>query len=261
MITILPQQNHVFWRIFMLSFVLLFLVSCVPEVVKYNQEGNERFNQTSYGQALDAYRLAQVSDPEVPEPYYNAANTYNRQGDITGTELQTEQALRSPDPELQAQAWYNLGNAYFDGQGWEQAIEAYRSALRLNPQDEDAKYNLELALQAMQQQSEEQSEEQSEKQSEEQNDGQQQDQNTGSQEQDQKPENDQSEPEQDGAEQASPESEEENLPDERTEATDQAMTPEQAQQLLEALLSDSETLQEHLQQRFVAPGAPPEEDW
>ncbi|MEZ4589781.1 MAG: tetratricopeptide repeat protein [Chloroflexota bacterium] len=44
---------------------------------------------------------------------------------------------------------FNLGNSYFQLGDLEAAVVAYQIALRLNPNDLDAKHNLELALQMM----------------------------------------------------------------------------------------------------------------
>jgi tetratricopeptide (TPR) repeat protein len=228
---------------------LFALTSCVPEVVKYNDEGNTEYDQQAYDEALDAYRLAQVSEPDLPEPYYNAANTYNRQGDVTGTALQTEQALKSAETDLQSQTWYNLGNAYFDAQQWSQAVDAYKQALRINPNDADAKHNLELALKAIQDQQTQDEEEQQQDQQE----------NTKQNEQDNSEEESNSEPGADESPSQIPEANDQDSQQANEEI--QEMTPEQARQLLEALLGDSETLQEHLQKYFVAPGDAPEEDW
>ncbi len=236
------------------SLVLLVLMAgCVPEVVKYNAEGNAEYADTAYAEALESYRLAQVSEPDQPEPYYNAANTYNRQGDVAGTALQTDQALKASDPDLQTQAWYNLGNAYFDAQQWQEAVEAYKAALRLNPDDLDAKFNLELALRASQQQEQQQEQEQ---QSENQDSGNQEDADD-SPSSDEKSEDAQSTP---TPEEGTPQQSEDKS-GAPTGEQQQPMTAEQAQQMLEALLGNSETLQEHLQQYFLAPGATPKEDW
>jgi Ca-activated chloride channel family protein len=229
---------------------LFALTSCVPEVVKYNDEGNTEYEQAAYDEALDAYRLAQVSEPDLPEPYYNAANTYNRQGDVAGTALQTEQALKSAETDLQSQAWYNLGNAYFDAQQWSQAVDAYKQALRLNPDDADAKHNLELALKAIQDQQTQDEENQQQDQQE----------NTDQNEQDNSEEESNNEQGTEESPSQIPESNDQDNSQQTNEET-QEMTPEQARQLLEALLGDSETLQEHLQKNFVAPGSTPEEDW
>ena len=58
---------------------------------------------------------------------------------------QLEQSLsRAQSKELKAKAWYNFGNTQYRLGQFDKAIEAYRNALNLNPNDLDAKYNLEL---------------------------------------------------------------------------------------------------------------------
>ena len=47
---------------------------------------------------------------------------------------------RRTDDE-RAQAFYNLGNAQFKQQKYKEALESYKQSLRLNPSDQEAKYN------------------------------------------------------------------------------------------------------------------------
>ena len=53
------------------------------------------------------------------------------------------------DKNAKAGASYNIGNTYMQEQKWEDAVNAYKQALRNNPQDEAAKYNLSYALAMM----------------------------------------------------------------------------------------------------------------
>lgn len=55
-------------------------------------------------------------------------------------------ATEAKDPGLKEAAFYNLGNALFKKDKFKEAIEAYRRALSLDPRDQNAKWNLELAL-------------------------------------------------------------------------------------------------------------------
>ncbi|MBN2004688.1 MAG: tetratricopeptide repeat protein [Anaerolineae bacterium] len=255
---------------FALLFLALCLGACMPKVVKENDAGNIHYEKQEYDEALTAYRQAQVAEPDLAEPYYNAANAYNRQGQVDGALAQTEQTLKTADGQLAAQAWYNLGNAHFDAQQWDQAIESYKASLRLNPGDADAKHNLELALQAQQQQAQQQQQQQQQSSQDQQN---QEDQN---QEKQQTEEQENQSDSQTAQATPTPEGQSENQESQSTEGqepegtpTPQAgaqaqegeMTPDQAQQLLMALLGDSETLQEKLQEIHRVPGADPKEDW
>ena len=229
------------------------LSACVPAEVQHNEAGNGHFDEGAYESAVDEYRLAQVSQPDLAEPYYNAANAYNRLQRADAATALTRQALKTADPALAAQAWYNLGNAYLDGELWSAAIEAYKEALRLDPEDVDAKHNLELALEHLrQQQDREQQEQQQEREDDQENAQQSPDQQ---QEATPTPENDAHQ---------SPEGEQDaeagTQPPAAPEET-QMMTPEQALRLLQALLHNPETLQERLQEMHQAPGPAPQQDW
>ncbi len=227
------------------------LSACAPDVVRHNEAGNEHFDESAYDDAVAEYRLAQVDEPDLAEPYYNAANAYNRLSQVDAALAQTEQALKTADPELAAQAWYNLGNAFFDAEQWPQAVEAYKEALRFQPDDVDAKHNLELALQKLEEQQQQQDEQEQEQ--DEQSNDEQQEQNEQSEATPTPEQGSESSAGQD--EQATPQPSGE--PQEETEG----MTEEQAIQLLQALLNESQTLQDRLQEIHQAPGSAPEQDW
>ncbi len=237
---------------FIASLVLLTVAACSPEAERYNEKGNEHFGKSSFEDALAEYQLAQVDEPDVAEPYYNAANAYNRMNQPEEVLTQTKQAVKTAESDLASQAWYNLGNAYFDAEQWPQAVEAYQDALRLEPGDLDAKVNLELALQNMQQaEQQQQQEDQSEEQQEQ--EGQEDQSEQGEQEE----ESSQSENESASSEDQEGQEDEAAQQSEETEG----MTEDQAIQLLQALLDDSQTLQEKLQEIHQSPGPSSEQDW
>ena len=138
---------------------------------KLLRQGNDAFAAQNYLDALGAYELAQARQPELAEPFYNAANALYREGSFGDAVAQIQQALLNvEDEELAQHSFFNLGNAAYNGQDLETAVQSYIDALLINPNDTDAKYNLELALQQQQQQEQEQeseSEESEESESEE----------------------------------------------------------------------------------------------
>ena len=50
------------------------------------------------------------------------------------------------DNHLKSEAYYNLGNNFLKQQQIEDAINSYKEALRINPSDEQSRYNLSKAL-------------------------------------------------------------------------------------------------------------------
>jgi tetratricopeptide (TPR) repeat protein len=55
-------------------------------------------------------------------------------------------ASQAPDVRLKADAFLNLGNAFFKKEKFKEAVEAYKRTLALRAGDQTAKWNLELAL-------------------------------------------------------------------------------------------------------------------
>jgi len=284
--TRLTDSKRILW--IALAALGLLIAACSPTAEKYNQDGNQAFTEQAYLEALELYQSAQIESPELAEPYYNAANALYRQGNYPEALEQIQMALQYIDKESLAESsLYNMGNAFFNSQELETAVEAYKQALLLNPDDQDAKYNLELALQQQQEQEQQQQEqsesdenqdsqqdqqegedpsengenqtEQDQSQGGENQDDQNQEQDgepseSGDQEQDQNQDNGQGQP-QDSQNQDA-EQQQDQVP-----APGQRMTAEQARQLLAAIADNMQTLQERLGQYFLFRQSPPLQDW
>jgi tetratricopeptide (TPR) repeat protein len=277
----------------------LLATACAPSAEKLNNQGNDDFAREAYLEALADYQSAQIDSPEMAEPYYNAASALYREGAYPEALAQIQQALQYAASDTLAQnSFYNLGNTSYSSQEWQAAVDAYTEALLLNPDDQEAKYNLELALQQLQQQQQQEQEQQEQEQEQEQQEDQQQsengegqeneeqqDQSQDGQEQEQEQQDGQQEQSEDGEGQENEEQQQEQSQDGQQEqdqegqgqpqegesdqqqqpsqvpAPGQRMTAEQAKQLLAAIAGDSETLQERLGQVFVVPPVPPVQDW
>jgi tetratricopeptide (TPR) repeat protein len=126
--------------------LLLFLAGCAASYAERNNAGNALYEQGNFRDAAHAYQAAQVDAPDQPEPYYNAGNALARAGDLDRAIAALNQALKTADDHLAAQAYYNLGNVYFSMSRYEDAVQVYQQALLREPDDADARYNLELTL-------------------------------------------------------------------------------------------------------------------
>lgn len=85
-------------------------------------------------------------------------------GDITNAAKSFEDAMKSKNSNIQDRAYYNFGNVLFGQQRMEESIAFFRKALELNPNDDDAKFNYELAKYITQQQQEQNQENQNDQQ-------------------------------------------------------------------------------------------------
>lgn len=123
------------------------------------ERGNRHYRAGRYAEAVEAYRAALEDGDDRPELQYNLGTALLRLGEYEEAQRHLEAALSDVEPELRQRALYNLGNRFLvEGREsaeaaqrdrlLDAAIEAYRGALRLSPSDADAKWNLELALRA-----------------------------------------------------------------------------------------------------------------
>jgi Ca-activated chloride channel family protein len=97
------------------------------------------------GTASAAGRRPSTSDLSPESAYTEGHRLYGR-GDFVGAADAFGRAqTASKTPSLQVKSAYNAGNALFRAGRVEEAVEKYKQALRLDPSDLDAKFNLEIA--------------------------------------------------------------------------------------------------------------------
>jgi len=107
-------------------------------------EGNKYYAEGKFDEANDKYRDAEVSNPESPIVHFNIGDAHYKKRKYEEALQAYDKALqKSDDVQLQAQAYYNRGNTLFRLNKWPESLLAYQQALKLNPNDQDAKYNLE----------------------------------------------------------------------------------------------------------------------
>jgi Ca-activated chloride channel family protein len=164
-------------------------------------EGNKAYVAQDYATALQHYTTAQSQAPAQVEPAYNTANTYYRQNELDKAQQTLEPTLARAPNALAEFVHFNLGNIAFNAKQFDVAIAQYEDALRLQPNDQDAKYNLELALQQKQQQDQQQQQNQDQQNQQQNQDQQNQDQQNQDQQQNQNQQNQQDQQNQSGGQQ------------------------------------------------------------
>ncbi|MCA0429667.1 MAG: VWA domain-containing protein [Bacteroidetes bacterium] len=154
--------------------ILLIAISFISNAQndsKLIYEGNKHYYDSSYTVAELRYKESLKENPMNAKAKYNLGNT----------QYKIANALKKskPDPSLKSkitpdsmanmlldeaannyaqvanaisnkdtlhQIWHNIGNCYLQQKKYEEAINAYKKSLKLNPKDEETRYNLAYAL-------------------------------------------------------------------------------------------------------------------
>ena len=137
------------------------------------------------------------------------------------------------DTRMQSDAWHNIGNSLLMEQDPENAIEAYKAALRANPQNEAARYNLSYALRMLndeQEQNEQDQQGEGEQEQNEQEQNEQDQQGEGEQEQNEQDQQGEGEQEQNEQEQQGEGEQEQNEQEQQGEGEQEQNEQEQEQE-------------------------------
>lgn len=135
---------------------LLLLLALVGYGIGDLERGNRLYRAGRYAEAVAAYEAALRGGNASSELQYNLGTALLRLGRYDEAESHLREALSSVAPDLRQRTYYNLGNRFLSAARssrdprqqsslLENALEAYKRALRLRPGDQDAKWNLELA--------------------------------------------------------------------------------------------------------------------
>ncbi len=121
------------------------------------ERGNRLYRAGQYQEAVEAYRSALGSRADGPVLRYNLGTALLRVGRYAEAEEYLRGALAGVDADTRGVVHYNLGLRFLEDARanadpeaasglYDSAVEAYRHALRLHPDDEHARWNYELAL-------------------------------------------------------------------------------------------------------------------
>lgn len=149
---------------------LLALLLSTPSAFASPAKAQRQYKAGDYDRALSTYQELLGKSPNDPRLHYNAAAAAYQAGKFDLALKEFQAAAATPDLDLQQQAFYNLGNSeYRLGESapnpqekiaiWEQAVQHYEAALKLNASDKDAEFNrafVQKKLEELKQQQQEQ---------------------------------------------------------------------------------------------------------
>lgn len=120
------------------------------EIIK---KGNEAYSKNEFDKAATEYQKVTTKTPENATAQYNLGNAlYKNKKTDEAVNAYENAAGNLTVKDDKGKAFYNKGVVLQNNKKIPECIAAYKKALKLNPQDEDARQNLQKALQQIKEQ-------------------------------------------------------------------------------------------------------------
>ena len=205
------------------------------------RSGNKEYKRKNFSDAEMDYRKSIEKNPKSYEGNYNLGNALYKQGkQEEAVKYFSGSAELNKDKAAKERSYYNLGNALLKSDKFQESVDAYKQSLKVNPNDEDARYNLAYALSKLRQKQEQQKKNQNQK-------------------KDQKDQKNQDK--QDQQKQQEQKNKEQQAKNQQQQKSQPKISKEDAERMLQALKNEEKNLQKKLAKRYDATMGNPEKDW
>ena len=143
-----------FKYIFFVSTLLFSIINAnAQNERRFIRSGNSHFADSAYLESEIEYRKALDKTGDSFEGQFNLGDALFKQEKFNDALDQFQIiAGTETDPQRLSEVYHNIGNSYFAMQKYQESVEAYKNALRNNPDDHDTRYNLIAAQKMLQQQ-------------------------------------------------------------------------------------------------------------
>ncbi|MEN8666379.1 MAG: tetratricopeptide repeat protein [Flavobacteriaceae bacterium] len=122
---------------------------------------NESVAKDHFVKAETQYRKAIGTDPNNPIAAFNLGSTFYNNESYSEALSPLKKAATVVEDEAQKHAiFHNMGNVFMKSKAYEKAVEAYKEALRNDPTDHETRYNLALAKEMLKKEQQEKEQEQ-----------------------------------------------------------------------------------------------------
>lgn len=122
---------------------------------------DDLYRKGRFAEAEEAYAQLDMTHPREPRYRFNRGCAAYQKGDFQGAMAAFSSVLRrSQSKDLRFSAAYNLGNTAYQLGDYNSAATFFKQALSEDPTREDAQYNLELTLRALEKQKKEEEKQQ-----------------------------------------------------------------------------------------------------
>jgi Ca-activated chloride channel family protein len=157
--------------------IMAVLIICCGNRVWANENPEELYQQGHYKKAEQAFIKKDMDHPKDVRNRYNRGCASFQNANYEGASAAFRSALkRTDDKQISFSSAYNLGNSLFKQGDFQGAAQAFKQAIKINPGDEDSKYNYGLALKTIEENQKKEKEEEKQQKNQDQNQEQEQEQ-------------------------------------------------------------------------------------
>lgn len=113
---------------------------------KMLRQGNDLYKKQQFTDASVAYQKALGNNSNYDKATYNLGNAFYQNKNFKEAIPQYELTAKTATDKLtKAEAYHNIGNAMMESKNYQGAVDAFKNALRNNPNDDETRYNLAVA--------------------------------------------------------------------------------------------------------------------
>ena len=136
-----------------LLFTFIFSSAISQNERKMARKGNAYYEDSLFLESEIQYRKSLLKNNSSNNIKFNLSDAIFKQDRYDESiTLLNEVISNTSDSVLKSESYYNLGNNLLKQQKLEDAIEAYKNCLRINPTDEEARYNLSKSISLLEKQ-------------------------------------------------------------------------------------------------------------
>jgi Ca-activated chloride channel family protein len=218
-------------------------------------DGVKLYNDQKFADAEVNFKKGSEKTPNSFEAKFNLGDAYYKQQRYDEAMKSYQSAMVDAKNDLdKSKIYYNVGNSLLKSQKIKESIGAYKEALKLNPDDQQAKYNLSYALNQLKNQNQNQNQDKNKDQNKDNKDQNKDQQNQDKQNQDQQNKDQQQD------QQKQDQQKQDQQQQQSQEQKEQELTKKEAEKILNALKENEKDLQKQLR-KVKGQRVKTEKDW
>ena len=123
---------------------IFILLSILVQSLLAQDEGMLNYQKQNYKAAEEYYESVLQSDDSNSKAYFGKGSSLYMQNDLKNAEISFNESIADSEKLLQSKAYFNLGNISYKNNKMDEALQFYKKALELNPDDDEARFNYEF---------------------------------------------------------------------------------------------------------------------